>query len=234
MAYEHDEGYDCQDGGWNPEEHGEEREEERAVTAEEKAAEEKMNPKEKAKWLKELRLEGPHEEEPNQEEESEESGFGPGLSDVLANQLAEEQANIVTDPLLDGWQDESKHEVTDLCRDVYAATAGPKGGEITGAVKANLLPEAGAISNATVGNEAESGRYYLNNLYNLATESCVGGVALIPASPRRTPSTRTKSSASTASSHRSACSAARSSDPRARRPKPTPSSPGTSATARAP
>ncbi len=167
--------FDCQDGGWNSEKHEENRETERELTKEEEAALGKDTTKQREEAEKIRRLEGPHQEEPNQEGKGELGDYSPGLSDVLVNQIAEEEVNTVTDPLLGSWHNASGDEATDLCRNVFANTAGPKGGEIAGSATANLFTEAGTLSNVMVG----PGRYYINNVFNLAEGGCVGGVGLI-------------------------------------------------------
>jgi hypothetical protein len=169
-------GYDCQDGGWNPEKVEEHREKARELTAEELKNFEGATAEQKEATLRGLRLEGPHQEEPNQAGKGEAGDYSTGLADLIINQIAEEQANIVTDPLLNGWQDSEGHEVTDKCRDVFANIAGPSGGEIGGSAKADEHTEAGALSNTSIAD----GRYYINNVFNLAAGKCSGGVALVP------------------------------------------------------
>ncbi len=167
--------FDCQDGGFNPEKHEETREVERELTAEEEAALKKDTAKKRKEEEEARRLEGPHVEEPNQEGKGELGDYSAGLSDVLVNQISEEQMNIATDPLLSSWHGAAGSEVTDLCRNVFGATAGAGGGEISGSVKANANTEAGSLSNVTVG----GGRYYINNVFNLASGGCSGGVGLV-------------------------------------------------------
>ena len=169
--------FDCQDGGWNPE-HGEERHEHVepfTKTEEENLA--KLNSEERAKAIFEHELTGPHIEEPNQEGKGEEGDFAPGLSDVLVNQIAEEQANIVTDPLLASWQDhETGFEATDECRNTFAATAAPS--KIAGEAKAEPSTQAGTLSNESVAGST----YYVNNVVNqgeLHAGRCAGGVGLV-------------------------------------------------------
>jgi hypothetical protein len=172
--------YDCQDGGWNPEQHKEKREKPKELTVKEEEARKKLleedPPEKKAEEEKARRLEGPHIEEPNQSEASED-GAAAALSDVLVDQISEEEINTATDPLLGSWQDAKGEEATDLCRNAFAATAGENGstGEIAGSVSANAETEAGTLSNVTVGPQ----RYYINNIFNLADDSCVGGVGLV-------------------------------------------------------
>ncbi len=179
-------GYQCQDGGWDPTGYREKREHPPALTKEQEEilAGTKGTPEEKEDLEAQREREGPHEEEPNQESEEEGLGeagdYSAGLADPIVNQIAEEQADMVTDPLLNGWQDASGHEVTDLCRDVFDATAGPEGGKIEGSVLPGALTEAGTLSNTSVGPLGAAGRYYVNNVYSEAEGDCVGGVGLVP------------------------------------------------------
>jgi hypothetical protein len=175
--------YDCQDGGFNPEKHEENLEEERELTTAEETALAKDTQKEREAAEARRRLEGPHIEEPNQEGKDEEGDYSAGLTDLLINQISEEEMNIVTDPLLTSWQNASGAEVTDLCRNTFAATAGfSGGGAIGGSVTASQFTEAGSLSNVTMGPKT----YYINNTFNLAQfnaledpDPCVGGVGLV-------------------------------------------------------
>lgn len=172
---------DCQDGGFNPSEHEEKPEEPRELTTAEEEQFTKANAKEKAAILKGLALEGPHDEEPNQEGKGEIGDYAAGLADMIATQIAEEQANIVTDPLLNAWQDSSGKEVTDQCRNTFSGTAGPGGGEISGSIVANVHTEAGTLSNTKLSSaELKDAAYYLNNVGSLSGNTCVGGVGLVP------------------------------------------------------
>jgi hypothetical protein len=179
--------YDCQDGGWNPEKRLEKKEEPKELSETEKKAREKQLEEDPSKKRAEeeeaielaTRLEGPHIEEPNQETGSEILHPVAALSDLLVNQISEEEMNTVTDPLLNAWQDTKHEEATDLCRNFFASTAGEGEGdvgEIAGSVVANPLTEAGTLSNVTVG----PGRYYINNVFSLSGGSCSGGPGLIP------------------------------------------------------
>jgi hypothetical protein len=167
-------GYFCQDGGWNPENNEEKREvahepssaEQEILKGETGTAEEKLALEEKR------RLEGPHQQEPNSEGKGEAGDYSAGLSDLIVNQIAEEQANVITDPLLTSWHDETGHEVTDLCRNVFASTAN---GPVQGSAGADEHTQAGTLSNQSIG----AGRFYLNNTFNLATGGCSGGVGLL-------------------------------------------------------
>jgi len=167
---------DCQDGGFSPLEHKETLEVPKERTKSEEEAFAKMNKKEKAEEEKRIRLEGPHIEEPSQEGRSEFGDYAAGLADLLINQIAIEQANTVTDPLLNAWQDTTHHEVTDECRNVFAATIGTSGGAIGGSLAANLETEAGTLSNE----ELVSDKYYINNVFSLSGGVCVAGAAMVP------------------------------------------------------
>jgi hypothetical protein len=168
------EGETCQDGGWYPTEVTTKREEPKEFTAEEKATYEKDDPEAKAavekRWYSEL----PHQEEPNQSGKNELGEYDAGLPDLIVNQIAEEQANTVTDPLLNGWQTSEGAEVTDVCRDTFGNTAGGHG--IGGSVTPVELTEAGTLSNQAIYGQS----YYINNVYSLSEHHCVGGVGLSP------------------------------------------------------
>jgi hypothetical protein len=140
---------DCQDGGFDPTGH----------------------PK-----IEEPELE-PHQQEPNQPL----TGPGPdgfydtGLADLIINQIAVEQQNIVTDPLLNGWQDAQSNEATDECRNFFA----PAQGSSTALEKT----DAGTLFNQTFGTT----NYYLNTAFNLASQKllypavpCIPGIRLEP------------------------------------------------------
>ena len=173
--------FDCQDGGWNPEKGEEKREVPKELSLAEQAARKKTleedTPKKRGEEEEAQRLEGPHIQEPNQEGKSEDGGYTAGLSDVLVNQIAEEEINIDTDPLLKSWQDKKGNEATDLCRNVFAGTAGENGskGEIAGSVTAQPNTLAGTLSNVSLG----ARRYYINNVFSLAEGGCSGGLGLI-------------------------------------------------------
>ncbi len=137
-----------------------------------------MDTEEKAKVKEQEAREGPHQEEPNQP-----SANGPdgtpdtGLADLIINQIAVEQQNTVTDPLLNAWQDSANNEATDECRNFFAT------GELGGAVTAGELTGAGTLFNQTL----NGGSYYLNDAFNLAAlrlpypaVPCLGGVNLAP------------------------------------------------------
>jgi hypothetical protein len=171
--------FECQDGGFNPaSEPPEEKEKAKEKTKKQEEEFEAKTGAEKAKQLNEEELEGPHIQEPNQL-----PGVGPdgsydeGLADLIINQIAVEQQNTVTDPLLNAWQDPAGNEVTDECRNLFDSTA------IGGSATANLNTRAGSLYNQTLA----SAFYYLNDAFNLAAVklsypgvACVPGTRLIP------------------------------------------------------
>lgn len=177
-SFAYESAYDCQDGGFDPttQPFVEEREAPRVRSTSELEQITKEAPKRKEEIAEEIRLEGPHQEEPNQEGKAESGEYSAGLADLIINQAAQEQENTITDPLLNGWQDPAGHEVTDECRNFFASTAGFEKTGIEGNVKADLLTEAGTLSNQHLG----SGSYYINNTYSLSKHGCVGGVGLVP------------------------------------------------------
>ena len=154
----------CQDGGFEPSKNpgGElqEKEREKVETLLEKEESAKQDEKEKREHqeAKEKGLAKPHEQEPNQlGTVGPDGSYDTGLADLIINQIAVEQQDIVTDPLLNGWQDSAGNEVTDECRNFFVPTSG-------GSSAANLLTRAGTLSNQSLG----GGNYYLNGTYNLA------------------------------------------------------------------
>jgi hypothetical protein len=167
-------GETCQDGGWYPTPLSTKREWPKEFTAEEKEAYEKDDSEAKAtvekRWYSEL----PHQEEPNQDGKNELGEYDAGLPDLIVNQIAEEQANTVTDPLLSSWQTPEGAEVTDVCRNTFGNTAGGHG--ISGSVTPVELTEAGTLSNQAIYGQS----YYINNVYSLSDHHCVGGVGLTP------------------------------------------------------
>ncbi len=174
-------GYPCQDGGIDPISKPQIEQPEKPKTLTEKEQEEFNNakPEEKAQKEKERELEGPHVEEPNQllNEVGPDGAHDHGLSDVIINQIAVEQENTVTDPLLDGWQDSVGNEATDECRNFFAS------GGVGGSASANEFTDAGTLFNQKVGTKT----YYLNNAFSLAALKlsypgvpCLGGVNLVP------------------------------------------------------
>jgi PKD repeat protein len=145
--------YFCQDGGFNP--------------ASKPDIEERESPR-------------PAEQEPNQIGRGPDGYFDHGLSDLIINQIAVEQQDTVTDPLLDGWHDAKDNEVMDECRNFFAPTSGGS------ATPGEIGPEstnAGSLLNQTI----NGGSYYLNTTFNLAAwqlsypgVECMPGVSLLP------------------------------------------------------
>lgn len=117
-------------------------------------------------------------EEPNQGHVKDEEGDeAASLQDVIVDQIAEEQANVTTDPLLTSWQNTSTgSEATDECRDAFGATSEPS--VLTGVETNQPGTEAGTLSNETVGEH----EYYINNVIDngyLNHPRCMGGIGLI-------------------------------------------------------
>jgi hypothetical protein len=177
-------GWECQDGGINPDGEGGhyELEKKKELSAsEQKAAEEAFNNKdnkEKAQARLAEELEGPHEQEPNQKVPCPDSDgtCDYGLSDLIINQLSLEQENIVTNPLLNAWQDEHHYENTDECRFLFGPVLG-------GSAVADLETYAGTLYDQDI----NSNPYYLNDAFNLAAYRlpfpgvpCIHGVNLLP------------------------------------------------------
>ncbi len=173
--------YDCQDGGFDPSSKpfAEKKEKAKEKSAAEKEEFEEKTAEEKATLEKAEKLEGPHQEEPNQKScPTVDGGCDTGLADLIINQIAVEQQNTVTDPLLDAWQNSgaTHTEATDECRNVFALVLG-------GAVVASELPQAGTLFNQ----QLNGASYYVNDAFNLAAYrlpypgvSCLTGTTLVP------------------------------------------------------
>ncbi len=153
-------------------EHRKERE------AKEKAEEIKAAKAEKEAQEKREKLEGPHIEEPHQTPCPTSDGYcDMALADVIVNQVAVEQQNTITDPLLDGWQDPVGNEATDECRNWFASTG------ITGSSTAVEETFAGTLVNQVL----NGGSYYLNDAFSLSALKlpypgvpCLPGDKLVP------------------------------------------------------
>jgi hypothetical protein len=152
-------GSECQDGGWN-------------VNAE------KGGPLEQQKSPPQV------PQEPNQLPALGADGtWDEGVADLTVGQIASEQQNTITDPLLNAWQDKEKvggeevgYENTDECRNFFLAIAG-------GSAAKKEHTEAGNLSNQTI----FGGFYYANDAFNLAAQKlsypgvpCLPGIRLIP------------------------------------------------------
>ena len=155
-------GYACQDGGFEPKKHAtgeiQEKEREQPESLKEKEEFEQAPAKQKREHqeAKEAGLAKPHDQEPNQlPEVGPDGSYDHGLADLIIGQIGVEQQNIVTDPLLNGWQDSEGNEVTDECRNFFAPTGG--------SAAANPNTKAGTLSDQSFGQS-----YYLNDAYNLA------------------------------------------------------------------
>ncbi len=133
--------FDCQDGGYDPSSKPiEEREKKKVKSAKEIKEFEEKSAEEQAKQLEAEEREGPHQQEPNQVKcPSPDGTCDIGLADLIINQVSVEQQNIVTDPLLNAWQDPNKHEATDECRDFYAPIVGGSVAAQEGTFAGNLL-----------------------------------------------------------------------------------------------
>jgi hypothetical protein len=171
--------FDCQDGGFDPSGKPiEQREKSKEVKKNKKTEEEEPLTKEEEE-KRELKkaLEGPHQQEPNQVPCPSPDGYcDTGLADLIVNQIAVEQQNIVTNPLLDGWHDPNKNEATDECRNFFAPVIG-------GGVSANEETGAGTLYNQVYAGK----NYYLNDAFNRASQGlpypaipCISGVRLEP------------------------------------------------------
>ncbi len=174
--------YDCQDGGFDPSskpiEEKEQVKTKHTPLEEEEFAKKTAQEKREQQESEELNLENPHQQEPNQNGSTTgtDGSYDRGLADLIINQIAVEQQDTVTDPLLNSWQDSAHHEATDECRNFFAPTSG-------GSVTANPLTRAGTLSNQTL----NGGSYYLNDAFDLAALKfpypgvpCLTGVSLVP------------------------------------------------------
>jgi hypothetical protein len=157
-------GFACQDGGFEPHESTKtdpefgSKEREPSETAEARYDFEVKTKAEKAplEVEKEQETTKPVDQEPNQlSGRGPDGSFDTGLADLVINQIAVEQQDIVTDPLLNAWQDSEHNEVTDECRNFFSPA--------TGSAAANGNTLAGTLANQTLG-----GSYYLNSGYSLA------------------------------------------------------------------
>ncbi|MHB1858789.1 MAG: PKD domain-containing protein [Solirubrobacteraceae bacterium] len=123
------------------------------------------------------------QEEPNQSGRGPDGSYDAGLADLVIGQIATEQQNILTDPLLNGWQTHvpaggkgGGEELTELCRDFFAPALG-------GVAQKQEGTQAGTLFNEELG----GGHYYLNDAFDLAAVKldypgvpCLKGVSLVP------------------------------------------------------
>jgi hypothetical protein len=152
-------GWECQDGGINASgAHGYTVEEKKEKNKKEKEEFAEMDAKEKAGVEETEKLEGPHEQEPNQQKCPNTNGACDyGLSDLIINQISVEQENIVTDPLLNAWQDSAHYENSDECRFLFGPVRG-----------GNVAAETGSLAGTLYDQELAGGKYYLNDAFSLA------------------------------------------------------------------
>jgi len=124
-----------------------------------------------------LREKSPTPQEPNQVKCPSPDGYcDKGLADLIVNQLAVEQQNIVTNPLLNAWQDKVGNESTDECRNFFAPIIG-----------GSSHPQEGSEA-GTLYNQLFNGRgYYVNTAFNFAALRqtypgipCLPGIILAP------------------------------------------------------
>ncbi len=172
-------GQQCQDGGWSFEGDELKREAPTKPSKEEEEIlnEEKGTGKEREALIRKRRLEGPHDEEPNQEGKSESTGYAAGLSDLIDNQIYIQQADTVTDPLFDAWHDSTGHEVGNICQNAFGNVVKDETDPgIEGSSGADEHTEAGRVSNESLTEH----RYFLQDLWSYGENSCSGGVYLIP------------------------------------------------------
>ncbi len=175
-------GYFCQDGGFAPktelggELEEKEREKQPSPKEEEEFAQKSPAEKREIEEAKAQGLDKPHDQEPNQIGLGPDGSYDTGLADLVVNQIAVEQQNTITDPLLDGWQDTAGNEVTDECRNFFVPTTGS-------AAAASPLTRAGTLANQQLGGKS----YYLNGAFNLASLKlpypaipCLNGINLVP------------------------------------------------------
>jgi len=155
-------GWECQDGGIWASPTGYKLEELKKESAAEKKVYEEMDAEEQAADREAKALAGPHAQEPNQLPKcpSTAGTCDYGLSDLIINQISLEQQNMVTDPLLNAWQDSNHYENTDECRFLF--------GPDLGGTMAATSDGAGA---GTLFDQVLTGSdYYLNDAFSLAAE----------------------------------------------------------------
>jgi hypothetical protein len=170
--------YECQDGGYDPSSKvPEEREEAKQHTKKEEEEFKEDTPKQKEEIEAAERREGPHAEEPNQSGVGPDGTYDTALSDLIINQIAVEQQDVASDPLLNGWQDSARNEASDECRNWFAIP------HLNGSVSPDEHTLTGTLSNQTIGGRG----YYLQTAFNFAAYwlsypgvRCLPGVSLVP------------------------------------------------------
>jgi hypothetical protein len=169
---------DCQDGGFDPSsEPSEKHEHIKEKTEKEKEALEEETVEEKQASAEREQLEAPHSQEPNQGTcPGFDGGCDQGLADLIINQIAVEQQNTVTDPLLNAWQDTAHNEASDECRNFFAPVIGGESEALKGS-------HAGTLFDQQIG----AGSYYLNMAFDRAAFTfsypgvpCIPGTTLEP------------------------------------------------------
>lgn len=103
---------------------------------------------------------GPVQEEPNQMGLDTDGDYDAGLADLIINEVSVEQMDAITNPLLNAWyEDSTKAEQADVCRDDFMTAATP-----TTPPSPDLLTGAASRSNQKINGNS----YYLNDEFNLA------------------------------------------------------------------
>lgn len=126
-------------------------------------------------------------QEPNQIGLGREGNYGPGLADLIINNVATQTLSTITNPLFDAWHDTGDaNEVVDKCRNFYL------GNELAELPGANAEPktEAGKAHNQKI----DGVPYYINNVYSQAAwyapfpgVPCVSAVSVDPEFTAQTP-----------------------------------------------
>jgi hypothetical protein len=158
-------GWECQDGGYDPSSKPAGKPEEKKAKSKKEIEErEELNAEKKAQQENAEKLEGPHEQEPNQEPcPTSDGSCDYGLADLIINQIAIQQQDIVINPLLNAWQDSVHAEASDECR--YGLYEEPWFAPIAGGtVAASPETQAGTLFNQVLGTD----HYYVNSAFNLA------------------------------------------------------------------
>lgn len=151
------------------------KEEKEARIKREEAEEKKAEKVERETQEKKAKREGPHQQEPNQDGLGPDGSYDTGLADLIASQIGVQQQNIVTDPLLNAWQDSAHNEVTDECRNFFASAPG--------SVTALEPTFAGTLFNQSFA----GANAYINDAFNLAAGRlpypgvpCLNSISLVP------------------------------------------------------
>jgi PKD domain len=178
-APDQSEAFPCQDGGFDPSSKPTEKHEEvKPLSAEEESQYKALKsvPAKEA-FIRFREPAGPHVEEPNQDRCPTRDGYcDQGLADLIANQIAVQEHDIVTDPLLNGWKDGAQNEASDECHNFFAPALG-------GSSSLQEGSGAGTLFNQTLASD----NYYLNTAFDLAALKlnypgvpCLPGLRLEP------------------------------------------------------